>query len=583
MNKNSLWKILLLLLFSFTLTNCAHVSGHKSTISARRYLEMAANAEGTTKQTYLLKAANQFIEEHKLEEANKILSSLDLNSLPENLKPKYQLLQANLLILKHNFDQATPILQALNSQISTLAQEDQIALHQLLAYVYLKQGNVLNSLNERIVMGSLLPDNAQRANAEAILSALQQVDNTTLVAWSQNSANPALQGWAQFVIAKKNNQLDRWSEQYRNHPAQILLLTDTSTPVAATNSTRIALLLPLHGANAAQAQAIRNGFFAASNNNGTAAPNIVVLDTSSGDINAVYQQAVQQGAGIIVGPLIKGNLEQLIAARSISVPTLALNTIPASRSVPSRLYQFGLSPADEVLQVAKRARDDRHQNALVIVPASSWGQNLAQLFTQSWQSSGGQVLGQMSYTDPSLLSEQVQNLLQARTPESDARKSKAEREKLAKMAHRRQDVDMVFLIATPAMAREIKPLLNYYYANDLPVYATSLVYQGVPQPALDRDLDGITFCDIPWVLTPNSFSTTQQRMQTLWPNSYSSNPKLYALGVDAYNLLGNIASGRISSSGISAATGTLYLDKTHHIYRQLLWAEMRDGVPQLVR
>src|SRR5205823_5983563 len=65
---------------------------------------------------------------------------------------------------------------------------------------------------------------------------------------------------------------------------------------------------------------------------------------------------------------------------------------------------------------------------------------------------------------------------------------------------RRQDADMIFMIAPPEYARQIKPLLNYYYAGNLPIYATSHVYQGIPNAALDNDLNGIQFCDMPWTI-----------------------------------------------------------------------------------
>ena len=66
-------------------------------------------------------------------------------------------------------------------------------------------------------------------------------------------------------------------------------------PQAAT----IALLLPLKGSTAAQAGAIKNGFFAAYYNakqRQANSPNVMVLDTSSGNIIQTYQKAVAQGA-----------------------------------------------------------------------------------------------------------------------------------------------------------------------------------------------------------------------------------------------------------------------------------------------
>src|SRR5690606_29923358 len=65
---------------------------------------------------------------------------------------------------------------------------------------------------------------------------------------------------------------------------------------------------------------------------------------------------------------------------------------------------------------------------------------------------------------------------------------------------RRQDIDMVFMLAKPAQARVIKPLLDFYYAGDLAVYSTSRIYTGYPIPRLDRDLDKVRFTEMPFVV-----------------------------------------------------------------------------------
>ena len=43
---------------------------------------------------------------------------------------------------------------------------------------------------------------------------------------------------------------------------------------------------------------------------------------------------------------------------------------------------------------------------------------------------------------------------------------------------RRQDAEFIFVVASPSMGRQIKPFINYYYAYDLPVIATSRIYSG---------------------------------------------------------------------------------------------------------
>jgi outer membrane PBP1 activator LpoA protein len=137
---------------------------------------------------------------------------------------------------------------------------------------------------------------------------------------------------------------------------------------------------------------------------------------------------------------------------------------------------------------------------------------------------------------------------------------------------------MIYLIAELLAAEQIIPLLRYYYAGDIPLYALSQLYpaRGVDQP--NMDLNNVYFCDMPWVLDPSHEPQYLQQLrlqiETIWPDSYSNNKKLYALGIDAYT----IATKKLPLTG---ATGDLSLDQQQHIYRQLLWAQFKDGLPTL--
>ena len=60
---------------------------------------------------------------------------------------------------------------------------------------------------------------------------------------------------------------------------------------------------------------------------------------------------------------------------------------------------------------------------------------------------------------------------------------------------RRQDINVILLAASPTQARQIRPALKFYFAGNIPVYATSNIYSGIEKPQLDKDLDGIIFGD----------------------------------------------------------------------------------------
>jgi outer membrane PBP1 activator LpoA protein len=141
---------------------------------------------------------------------------------------------------------------------------------------------------------------------------------------------------------------------------------------------------------------------------------------------------------------------------------------------------------------------------------------------------------------------------------------------------------MIFLVAEPERARQIIPLLKFYYAGKVPVYATSLIYSGISNPDHDNDLNNIQFTDMPWVLggLPEELQAIQQNAAEMWKSSYSHNPKLYALGADAYQLSISLNQLKASSSqSIHGGTGTLRLQENQHIGRELPWARIHNGKP----
>ena len=101
---------------------------------------------------------------------------------------------------------------------------------------------------------------------------------------------------------------------------------------------------------------------------------------------------------------------------------------------------------------------------------------------------------------------------------------------------RRHDVDFVFLAARPNQARSIKPQLRFHRASDLRVYATSSVFSGRADPDADRDMDGIVFCDIPWLLDADTGIPDRESVARALPGAAGSFARLYALGIDAYQV-----------------------------------------------
>lgn len=358
-----------------------------------------------------------------------------------------------------------------------------------------------------------------------------------------------------------------------------------STP----KTTRMALLLPLQGPYSDSAQAIRDGFITAfyqylpQNPN---PPTIRIIDTSHGDIVEVYRQAVNQGANIIIGPLNKEAGLQLVQAGVINIPTILLNSLPGT-AANNNLYQLALSPEDEASQAADKAWQEGYKKALIAAPANAWGQRVSQTFFDRWQSLGGKIVGELFFDDPKQLASQVAQILHVDLSEQRAKDLRRilNASKIRTIPYRRQDIDMVFLAAQPEIAREFRPLLGFYYASKIPVYATSQVYGGYPNPQYDQDLNGIKFCAIPWQIAPQTMSADLQNIlsnvQKTWPQASRDQAPFFALGADSYFLASQLLQNKLPDT-VEGATGKLVLQSNKVWRRQLPWAQIVQGIPHNV-
>jgi len=401
---------------------------------------------------------------------------------------------------------------------------------------------------------------------------LQHIPLPQLQSAAAQSTDPNITGWLKLAIISKQystdtnqlvTQLIAWRAANPNHPANALF-PDNSALTRLQNTKapqHIALLLPLQGPLNDSGQAVRNGFLSAYYGSPVQHQQTVsFLDTTQNqNMSALYQQAISQGADSIVGPLTKENVQQLKSQGRFSAPVLALNYTDSWGSLPANFYEFGLSPIDEAKQLAEKSWQTGHKRALLIAPEDAWGQRVVKSLTANWQSLGGSVADTFYFNNQTNLNIGIANLLHVNPNNKNASETQ-----------RRQDFDIIFLLAPPPMARQIVPLLKYYYAANVPIYATSIVYSGTPSKE-DSDLNGVTFADMPWTLQNANSSAIK---------SDSKTGRLYALGRDAYMLSNQFSRlSALPNFPIYGATGALTLTPQQQIYRRLAWVQMRHGRP----
>src|SRR5262249_5865554 len=91
----------------------------------------------------------------------------------------------------------------------------------------------------------------------------------------------------------------------------------------------------------------------------------------------------------------------------------------------------------------------------------------------------------------------------------------------------------IFISMRPQQARLLLPQLKLAGHAELPVFATSHVYTGNVNPGMDRDLDGVEFCDAPWLFDAALGLPKYTDIARVLDSARGAGARLFAMGLDA--------------------------------------------------
>ena len=567
--------------------------------AALAFRQQAKDTVGSEHNLFLLRAVISYVKASQLPQAIKLYRTIQINEQDLKQKSLAHLAKAHIALAERN---AEEVLRQLQEPMPI----DNPAIfraeyHELRGNAFSMQGDRLTTAEEFILQGNYL------RSEEAILQSQQQIweslsllSERALQQLQPSHAPDILSGWMELVRLSKKYQLNpnllsaaitNWQQRYTDHPVLLPLIDGLKNRKQedVTLPKNIALLLPLSGRFANAAEAIRDGLFAAYyDKDEKEGINIRIYDTGENvdSIASVYDQAIANGAQFIIGPLKKESIEKLAEQHELSVPTLALNYINSEILPPQGLYQFGLSPEEEARQVAERTWLDGHVNAAVLTPIGPWGDRVYQAFKQRWEEIGGRVVEQQSYnSSKNDFSLPIRKLLNIDDSKRRYRQiSYLLNDKPKYTSYRRQDIDFIFIAGYPRQARQIRPQLKFFHASHVQVYATSHIFTGNLNPERDRDMDGIRFGDMPWVLAnTTAHRGLRNKVESQISKAGNKHQRLYAMGVDAFNIIAALNTLKAYPyERYQGETGSLSLDEKQRVKRQLSWVYFRSGRPILV-
>ena len=321
---------------------------------------------------------------------------------------------------------------------------------------------------------------------------------------------------------------------------------DTTKPSRAPRGEGdIALVLPLESRDYARAaQAVRDGFLAAAQAAGETS-RVRLIGHGDDNVLGGFAGAQSVGAHVVVGPLVRDDVRALVASDRPLPLTLALNQLDDGTPMPPQVYTLALSVESDARVLARRMRSDNVRNVAVIGGQAPLMKRFASAFAAEWLLTGAAPPGAYAFdATPDGLT-----LLRRELSRSNA------------------DAALIALDGpAAALARSFVPRL--------PAYASSLVNQDL-EPATLRDLEGVVFVDVPWVVTPDHPAVARLPRRTMGNLVLD---RLYALGLDAYAVARAFANGVPDRLEIAGATGRLTLDHGRNFVREGTVAVFRQGV-----
>ncbi|MEQ1963025.1 penicillin-binding protein activator [Xenorhabdus khoisanae] len=315
---------------------------------------------------------------------------------------------------------------------------------------------------------------------------------------------------------------------------------------------------------------------------------VKVYDTNSQPLANLLAQAEQDGVTLVVGPLLKPNVEQLVQVET-PLNILALNELDVPQARPNICY-FSLSPEDEAKSAAMHIWQQQKRNPLILIPRTDLGSRIAKAFAKEWQKLGGQAVLQQTFGTTGEMRQSMNRGVGIRmsgtpvsvsasvtdTAQSNISQNKTSAQVISPSAAN-GPVDAVYIVATADELSIIKPMIDMAISSRKKpaLYANSRSNKAGSGPDFRLEMDGMQFSDIP-LLTGTNVPLMQQAAKK-FSNDYSL-MRLYAMGIDAWSLANQFTQMQQESGfRLNGASGELSVTDNCIISRQLPWMQFNNG------
>ncbi|MFZ8768870.1 penicillin-binding protein activator [Vibrio harveyi] len=558
------------------------------TQSVQNYMIQADSTEGSLQNDWLIMATKAAIQANELDQAELLIKRLSRQQLSEVQQAEWQLARATLQQKQGKYSQ---LLQGLNFKPWwKLPSEQWKDYYELRADAYQSLNQPFEANRQLVAEGQYASSAEQREISSRIWMNFGSYSENELTALQTEPSEDVLDGWLQLAIYAKTlssnipqlkNTLEHWLSENPSHPAAVYTPAEIqnilSLEIVKPNNT--ALLLPLTGKFAPQAQLIRDGFIFAMMNDQARDPSatLTVIDTHAYSADQIKQRLINENIDFVVGPLQKENVEKLQATldgseTGVKIPTLALN-IPEEVQAGTDMCYLALSPEQEVAQAPKYLFSQGYQFPMILAPNGAYGQRVVEAFNEEWSKYSSNKVATSYFGDKRQLQKNINGVFGLQESQQRiAQMQSLMRISLESQPRSRRDVDAVYIVARSSELTLIKPFIEVAINPDAKppkLFSNSRSNSG---GATYEDLSGVAYSDIPMLINPDPTIATQ--MNELWPDQSNMEKRLEALGMDAYKLLGELPQMKLLPGySVDGQTGVLSINNNCVVQRELDWAE----------
>lgn len=580
--------------------------------SAKDYLQMAKEADSDAIYNLVL-AANAYFKEQKYVKAiwlsRETLALINALNVESGISFGYTKEAYELNVVQA---QAYLALEQIETSAEKLANSESIAkknklahslsYYQTLANAAAAQAKPVISIDAQLRVKALkakFPENGHVSDVDVLDDgSLLWEQLVALSTWEVEQlvkmAAPNVKGWVSLINNAHRlgiNQiafaeyLRTWQQKNPLHPASAIANSMEKNEVVDNTIENIAVLLPLSGRQMKAGNAAAQGILAAYGNDES--KTLHFIDTHTLDFSTLADKFTELNIDLTVGPLLKSKVTEFLSIAELTVPTILLNTSNNEDLLPHQVA-FSMKPEDEAVQAASVLSEKNFKSPLILSHKDNVSDRITNTFVAQWQKLTGDTPEIIHFERGQTMQREVTTSLGVTDSKARIKDLESRLKQTIKTESRnRRDIDMIYIVGSPTQTRLVKPYIDVNissFSDLVPIYASSRSHSINLDASENRDLEGLVFTEMPWLLASKQRNTPLvEQSMLLWPKRSDSLQRIFAMGYDSYSILEKLPTMK-SSPYIRhyGQTGVLQLDDNNLITRSLLWGRYRkDRVEEI--